>query len=363
MEDLVMRPEFWRGRKVFITGHTGFKGSWLSLWLQQLGAELTGYALKPPTSPSLFEKAQIAKGMQSIEADILDLKALCLAMQAAAPEIVFHLAAQPLVRYSYQDPVTTYATNVMGTVHLLEAVRSTSSVRAVVNVTTDKCYDNREWIWGYRENDPLGGHDPYSSSKGCAELVSAAYRTSFFNSSDYIQHGVALATVRAGNVIGGGDWSPRLIPDCIAAFEKGQPVHIRYPQAIRPWQHVLEPLHGYLMLAEKLVEGRGAYAEAWNFGPQDEDAKPVAWIVAELAKRWGNGASWVPDSTAQSHEAQHLKLDSSKARWMLEWTPLLHLEEALAFVVSWAQAYALGQQDPYVLTLAQIQQYQERCRS
>lgn len=357
-----MNPVFWNGKRVFMTGHTGFKGSWMSLWLLSLGAELTGYALKPPTNPSLFEEARVADGMHSIEGDIRDLPHLKQAMQDAKPEIVMHMAAQSLVRFSYQNPVETYATNVMGTVHMLEAVRATPSVRAVVNITTDKCYENHEWVWGYREVDPMGGYDPYSNSKGCAELVSAAYRSSFFNPSDYLKHEVALATVRAGNVIGGGDWAQdRLIPDIVAAFEQGKPVHIRNPHSIRPWQHVLEPLRGYLMLAEKLVEDGPAYAEAWNFGPNDEDAKPVGWIVEQMAARWGNGAHWEVDAGEHPHEAGYLKLDISKARSRLHWSPILRLDEALSLIVDWAQQRKTGA-DARGLTQGQIKSYQQTTR-
>ena len=272
--------DFWRGRRVFLTGHTGFKGGWLALWLQRLGADVTGYALDPPTTPSLFAVARVGAGMRSIINDIRDAETLAQAMREAQPEIVIHMAAQPLVRYSYQAPVETYATNVMGTVHLLEAVRQTDSVRAVVNVTSDKCYENREWVWGYRENEPMGGYDPYSNSKGCAELVTAAYRNSYFNPAQYSQHGVALASARAGNVIGGGDWAEdRLIPDILRAIAAGEAVNIRSPHAIRPWQHVLEPLSGYLLLAQRLIEDGPAHAEGWNFGPSEEDARPVQWIV------------------------------------------------------------------------------------
>lgn len=342
-----------------MTGHTGFKGSWMSLWLQSLGAEVTGYALKPPTNPNLFEEARVADGMHSIEGDIRDLSHLKQAMQDAKPEIVIHMAAQSLVRFSYHNPVETYATNVMGTVHMLEAVRATPSVRAVVNITTDKCYENHEWVWGYREIDPMGGYDPYSNSKGCAELVSAAYRSSFFNSSDYLKHRVALATVRAGNVIGGGDWAQdRLIPDIVAAFEQGKPVHIRNPHSIRPWQHVLEPLRGYLMLAEKLVDDGPDYAEAWNFGPNDEDAKPVGWVVEQMATRWGNGAHWEVDAGEHSHEASYLKLDISKARSRLHWSPILRLEVALSLIVDWAQQRKTGA-DARGLTQDQIKSYQQ----
>ena len=353
-----MTPGFWRGKRVFLTGHTGFKGSWMSLWLQSLGAELTGYALPPPTQPSLFDEARVADGMHSIVGDIRDMAALQQAMQLVKPEIVIHMAAQPLVRYSYQNPVETYATNVMGTVHLLEAVRTTYGVKAVVNITTDKCYENREWVWGYRENEPMGGYDPYSNSKGCAELVSAAYRSSFFNANTYAQHGVAVATVRAGNVIGGGDWAQdRLIPDILAAFEQGKLVDIRNPHAVRPWQHVLEPLRGYLTLAECLHEHGPDYAEGWNFGPNDEDAKPVGWIVEKMASLWGNGANWKIDTGVHPHEAAYLKLDISKARSRLDWHPALRLDDALKFIIEWARQRQAAA-DIRTLTLAQITAYQ-----
>lgn len=355
-----MNPGFWRGRKVFLTGHTGFKGSWLSLWLQQLGAEVTGYALAAPTDPSLFEAAQVARGMQSLLGDVRDLAQLSAALRDAAPEIVIHMAAQPLVRESYADPVGTYSTNVMGTVHVLEAVRGAPSVRAVVNVTTDKCYENREWVWGYRENEPMGGFDPYSSSKGCSELVTSAYRNSFFPPARYDQHRVAVATARAGNVIGGGDWAKdRLIPDIVAAFAKGEPVVIRNPGATRPWQHVLEPLRGYLTLAERLYERGGAFAEAWNFGPHGDDAQPVEWITRELAGLWGPDARWTLSSGEHPHEAGYLKLDISKAAAHLHWTPALRIRQALGLVVDWARGWqAAG--DVRALTLQQISDYQSQ---
>ncbi|NEV76922.1 CDP-glucose 4,6-dehydratase [Rhodopseudomonas sp. BR0C11] len=353
-----MTPEFWRGKRVFLTGHTGFKGSWLSLWLQSMGAELTGYALQPPTTPSLFEQARVGDGMTSITADIADLEQLVRVMRQARPEIVIHMAAQSLVRYSYDHPVETYLTNVMGTVHLLDAVRQTAGVKAVVNVTSDKCYDNREWVWGYREVDAMGGYDPYSNSKGCSELVSSSYRQSFFNPRDYAVHGVALATARAGNVIGGGDWArDRLVPDIVAAFGKGQPVHIRNPHAIRPWQHVLEPLSGYLELAERVFNDGPACAEAWNFGPSDDDARPVAWIVEQMAGLWGEGAGWRVDDGVHPHEAGYLKLDVSKARSRLNWHPMLPLGEALKLVVDWAKRREAGA-DARELTLEQIMSYQ-----
>lgn len=358
LEDMVMPPDFWRGKRVFLTGHTGFKGGWMSLWLQSLGAEVTGYALDPPTVPSLFDVANVARGMTSVIGDIRDLPGLLQAMRDAKPDIVMHMAAQPLVRYSYQNPVETYATNVMGTVHLLEAVRHATSVKAVVNITSDKCYENREWVWGYREDEPMGGYDPYSNSKGCAELVSAAYRSSFFNASSYEQHGVAIATVRAGNVIGGGDWAEsRLIPDILAAFEAGNPARIRNPHAIRPWQHVMEPLRGYLILAERLYQQGPGYAESWNFGPVDEDAKPVIWIVEQLAALWGVGASWRDDEVEHPHEATYLKLDISKARSRLDWHPALNLKQALQLVVDWSQARQAGA-DMRHHTLMQIRSYQ-----
>ena len=353
-----MTPGFWRGKRVFMAGHTGFKGSWMSLWLQSLGAELTGYALKPPTTPSLFEQARVAEGMRSIEGDIREPDALTSAMQAARPEIVIHMAAQSLVRYSYANPVETYATNVMGTLHLLESVRATPGVKAVVIVTTDKCYENREWVWGYRENDPMGGYDPYSNSKACAELVSAAYRSSFFNARDYARHGVAVASVRAGNVIGGGDWAQdRLIPDILTAFEQGKSVLIRHPDAVRPWQHVLEPLRGYLQLAEKLVQQGPAYAEGWNFGPNGEDARPVRWIVEQMASRWGADARWHLEQGEQPHEAGYLKLDISKARQMLGWHPRLKLNDSLNMIVDWARQRGTGS-DVRSLTEQQIATYQ-----
>ena len=353
-----MNPDFWDGKRVFLTGHTGFKGSWMSLWLQSLGAELTGFALSPPTNPSLFDEARVGEGMTSVIGDIRDLPVLQKAMQVARPEIVIHMAAQPLVRYSYRNPVETYATNVMGTVHLLEAVRQTPGVKAVVNITTDKCYENREWVWGYRENEPMGGFDPYSNSKGCAELVSAAYRSSFFNADSYAQHGVATATVRAGNVIGGGDWAQdRLIPDILAAFEAIQPAHIRNPHAIRPWQHVLEPLRGYLTLAEQLFEHGPSFAEGWNFGPNDEDAKPVGWIVEQMAKLWGHDARWQIDTGEHPHEANYLKLDISKARSRLHWQPALRLNDALKLIIDWSKQRQVGV-DMRAFTLAQLQGYQ-----
>lgn len=358
MEGLVVNAEFWRDKSVFITGHTGFKGSWLSLWLQRLGADVTGYALDPPTTPSLFAVARIGDDMRSIVADIRDCDRVAKAVRDAKPDIVIHMAAQSLVRASYTMPVETYATNVMGTVHLLEAVRRCDAVRAVVNVTSDKCYENREWVWGYRENEPMGGYDPYSSSKGCAELVTAAYRASYFNPERYAEHGTAVATARAGNVIGGGDWaSDRLVPDVMRAVASGNAVVIRRPDAIRPWQHVLEPLGGYLTLAERLYSGGPTYSGGWNFGPDDADAKPVRWIAEHLTRSWGNGASWVIDSGPQPHEATFLKLDCAKAKAILAWQPRWALPAALDSIVEWQRAF-LKNSDMKSTTLAQIARYE-----
>ena len=354
-----MIPSFWKGKRVLLTGHTGSKGSWWSLWLQSMGAQVVGYALAPPTNPSLFEVAEVGKGMTSVIGDIRDLAQMKKVFAEHQPEVVIHMAAQPLVRYSYIDPVETYSTNVMGTVNLLEAVRNTASVKAVVNVTTDKCYENREWAWGYRENEAMGGYDPYSSSKGCAELVTAAYRNSYFHPDKYQTHGVAIASGRAGNVIGGGDWAEdRLIPDIMRAITDGKPVLIRNPHATRPWQHVLEPLSGYLILAQKLYEDGASYAEGWNFGPNDEDAKPVQWIVEKLTQTWGEGASWILDGGDHPHEAHYLKLDCSKAKARLDWHPHWHLEETLEAIIEWQRAYRDGK-NMQALTLRQISAYSD----
>jgi CDP-glucose 4,6-dehydratase len=352
--------DFWSGRRVFLTGHTGFKGSWLCLWLHRLGARISGYALAPPTQPNLFELARIAELLHRHQlADVRDGAALAAAMAAAQPEIVIHLAAQPLVRTSYEDPLATYATNVMGSVHLFEAVRSCPSVRGVINVTTDKCYENREWLRGYRENDALGGDDPYSSSKGCSELVTAAYRQSFFNPREYERHQVAVASARAGNVIGGGDWAvDRLVPDILRALSAGEPVRIRHPHAVRPWQHVLEPLCGYLSLARRLHEEGPAFAEAWNFGPAEGDTRPVEWIVQQLSASWGKGAGYTLDSGVHPHEAGYLKLDCSKARQRLGWVPRWNLPVALAATLAWNQGHGAGC-DLRQLSLEQIAAYEE----
>jgi len=343
---------FWRGKRILVTGHTGFKGGWLCLWLQRMGAEVQGLALDPPTETNLFTEARVAEGMASTIGDIRELSTVEACVAAFRPEIVIHMAAQPLVRLSYEQPVETYATNVMGTVHVLEAVRRSPGARVVVSVTTDKCYENREWAWGYREDEPMGGHDPYSNSKGCAELVTSAYRRSYFR-----QAGVALASARAGNVIGGGDWaSDRLVPDILRAFERGEAVVIRNPNSTRPWQHVLEPLSGYLTLAQQLWSRGAEFAEGWNFGPHDEDARPVHWIVERLVERWGEGARWQLDGGTHPHEAHYLKLDISKARARLGWQPRWRLGEALDRIVAWHQAWRAGA-DVRALCLEQIDQY------
>lgn len=349
-----MNLEFWRGRRVFLTGHTGFKGSWLSLWLQHMGADVVGYALESPSTPSLFDVAMVADGMTSLRGDIRNLDDLSGALKQCQPEIVIHMAAQSLVRLSYREPVETYATNVMGSVHLLEAVRHCPSVQAVVMVTSDKCYENREWPWGYREGEAMGGYDPYSNSKGCSELVTSAYRQSFFGANG---HSARVASARAGNVIGGGDWAlDRLIPDMIRATEQGQPVCVRNPEAIRPWQHVLEPLSGYLTLAEQLYKGSPDACDGWNFGPRDDDAKPVRWIAERFTRLWGDGASWVHEKGNHPHEAHYLKLDCSKARTALNWTPRWSLEQALSHIVSWHRAHQQGT-DMRSITLNQIDSY------
>ena len=354
-----VNPIFWNGKRVFLTGHTGFKGGWLSLWLASMGAKVTGYALVPNTTPNFFEAAKVAGDLeQSHIADIRDLEKLQQALANAKPEIVIHMAAQPLVRYSYANPVETYATNVMGTVHVLESIRSLDCVRAAIMVTTDKCYENKEWVWGYREDEPMGGHDPYSNSKGCAELVTSAYRQSYFAPERYAQHQVAIASARAGNVIGGGDWSEdRLIPDAIKAFEAKEVLMIRNPLATRPWQHVLEPLSGYLVLAQALYQEGANFNGGWNFGPRDDDARSVQEVIKLLINNWGSSASWMQDPSEQPHEAHSLKLDCSKARQFLSWTPRWNLEQAIENITQWQKAYQL-QGNMRAMSLKQITAYQ-----
>ena len=340
--------DFWRGKRVLITGHTGFKGAWLSLWLGQLGADVAGYSLPPPSEPSLFQAAALAQRMRSITADVRDLAAVRSAFQTVRPEVVLHLAAQALVRPSYDDPVATFDTNVMGTVNVLEAARQQPETRSVVVVTSDKCYENREWPWGYRENEAMGGHDPYSSSKGCAELVTAAYRSSFAKGP------LGIASARAGNVIGGGDWAKdRIIPDFVRAVTQGQALRVRNPGAVRPWQHVLEPLAGYLLLAQRLYDEPKRFAEGWNFGPADTDARPVSWVVDRFAHNWGQGVTWQADPGTHPHEANYLKLDCSKARNLLAWRPRLTLDQALAWVTDWYRGFS-GGSSALQLCLSQI---------
>jgi CDP-glucose 4,6-dehydratase len=351
-------PSFWKGRRVFVTGHTGFMGSWLCLWLNKLGAAVSGYALSPPTEPSLYDALILHERMNSVIADIRDHDCLCDAMKDFAPDLVFHLAAQPLVGVAYRDPVETFDTNVMGTVNVLEAIRTTPSVKGALIVTTDKVYENQEWAWGYRETDPLGGHEPYGVSKACAELAVSAFRQSYFNDD----RDLGIATIRAGNIIGGGDWAEnRLIPDAVRAFSAGKPLSIRNPDATRPWQHVLDPLRGYLMLAEQLTEAPGQWSGPWNFGPSEEDSLPVAKIATELARLWGNGAEWrrpVEDASTASvapsaKESQQLILSSSQAMKKLNWHPVWRLQRALSASVEWYKAH-VAHQDLYGLSMQQI---------
>jgi CDP-glucose 4,6-dehydratase len=349
---------YWKGRRVLVTGHTGFKGSWLSLWLQALGADVTGFALEPPTQPSLFEQARVEQTLRSIRGDLRDFPALSDAVAQCRPEVVLHMGAQSVVRRGYDDPVGTYASNVMGTVHLLEVVRQRKQPCVVVVVTSDKCYANQEWVWGYRENEAMGGKDPYSNSKGCAELVTTAYRESYFPPATVDRHGVAIASARAGNAIGGGDWtSDQLIPDLMRSFLGGQPCEIRNPTAVRPWQFVLEPLRGYLRLAEQLAAEPSRFASGWNFGPADSDAQPVSWIADELTRSWGHGASWSYDRAHHPSEAHLLKLDISKSRAGLGWSPAVPLKLALEWIVEWYRAFADGG-DLQRLTRTQIERYE-----
>jgi len=334
----MVKQSFWKNKRVFLTGHTGFKGSWLSLWLQDMDAIVKGYALAPITMPSLFEVAKVGETIESEIGDIRNLEQLQISMQVFNPDILIHMAAQPLVRLSYREPIKTYDVNVLGTVKVLEAARQCNNLKAIVSVTTDKCYENKEWAWGYRENEPMGGYDPYSSSKGCAELVTSAYRRSFMQDL-----GIGLASARAGNVIGGGDWSDdRLIPDILKAFEQDDDVVIRNPKSIRPWQHVLEPLSGYLVLAQRLYEEPTQYAEGWNFGPHDADAKPVDWILDRMVAKWNGAAGWELNDDGHPHEAGHLKLDISKAKSSLKWQPTWHLEQTLEKIIDWHEAWLKG---------------------
>jgi CDP-glucose 4,6-dehydratase len=347
---------FWKNKRVYLTGHTGFKGSWLSLWLQEMGAVVKGYSLAPYTQHNLFEVAKVADNMQSEIGDIRNLEAITQSMIAFDPEILIHMAAQPLVRLSYSAPVETYATNVMGTIHVLEAARQCRNLKSIVAITTDKCYENKEWPWGYRENESMGGHDPYSSSKGCCELLISSYRNSFFNTPD----SPSLASVRAGNVIGGGDWSDdRLIPDILKAFEKSEAVIVRNPLSTRPWQHVLEPLSGYLVLAEALYTQGGQFAEGWNFGPKDEDCQSVEKILNTMIKTWGEGAAWQLDANNNPHEAGFLKLDCSKAAQQLKWLPQWNLEFTLNLIVQWHKAW-LNDEDMKKQCLKEIDLYNNK---
>ena len=350
-------PSFWNSKRVLLTGHTGFKGSWMSIWLKQMGADLTGFSLEPPTNPSLFVDARVADGMRSIIGDVRDLDHLLRVFADVKPEIVIHMAAQPLVRESYKIPVDTYAINVMGTVNVLEAIRQTGGVRSVVIVTTDKCYENREWVWGYREDEAMGGYDPYSNSKGCAELVVSSYRRSYFHPKTYADHGVAVASARAGNVIGGGDWAgDRLIPDIMRAVMANTPVYIRSPYATRPWQHVLEPVGGYLLLAQKLYTDGAAYAEGWNIGPRSEDARNVESVVRTICADWGDGASFEIDKNPQPHEAGYLKLDISKIENRIGWSPVWAFSSTIAKTVEWYKRYTQGE-DPAAICADQLASY------
>ena len=362
LEDMEINQSFWKGKRVLLTGHTGFKGGWLSIWLKELDAKVVGVSLPPEASPNMYNEAKVFESVSDdLMLDIRSLSNVENVFKKYEPEIVFHLAAQPLVRHSYQFPVETYETNVMGTLHVLEAIRNTESVRSAVMVTTDKCYENREWEWGYRENEPMGGHDPYSSSKGSAELLISSYRRSYFSAR---KENASIASVRAGNVIGGGDWSQdRLIPDIITSFQSGSELIIRNPKSTRPWQHVLEPLSGYLNLAEKLYLDGEEYASAWNFGPRDQDIKPVSWIVKSLSEKWSGGVKWSVSANNDEglHESNYLKLDCSKAKNRLGWEPSIDLSVALELTKDWYDAFKDGK-DMYQITVDQIKFYQKEIR-
>ncbi len=349
----------YREKTVLVTGHTGFKGTWLSMWLSAIGARVVGYSLEPNTKPSVFEATYPESRVIHIIGDVRDEKHLQDVFQTYNPEFVFHLAAQPLVRLSYKDPKTTYETNVMGLVNLLEVIRKTSSVRVIINVTSDKVYENKEWFWGYSENDPLGGYDPYSSSKGCSELITAAYRRSFFNPNKFSEHGVALSSVRAGNAIGGGDWcEDRIIPDSIRSLVNKEPIEVRNPQAIRPWQHVLEPLSGYLWLGALMYNNGADYASTWNFGPKAYQTMTVGELVEQAIKIWGEGSWFSPKKAfSQPHEANYLNLDCSKAYHMLKWHGLMDIEETVMLTINWYKSYYTAPDDAYNLCLGQIKNY------
>jgi len=354
---------FWKDKRVLITGNTGFKGSWLSIWLHMLGADVMGYSLTPPTQPSLFEIARLEKLYTTEIGDVRDFEHLKMMISDFSPEIIIHMAAQPIVRKSYSDPRETYEINVMGTVNLFEAIRSCNSVRAVINVTTDKVYKNREWVWGYRETDTLGGFDPYSASKACSEIITSSFRDSFFNPSKYDEHHVAVATARAGNVIGGGDWgADRLVPDFVRTVLSGGKVKIRNPQAVRPWQHVLEPLNGYMMLAQKLFEEGSAYAQAWNFGPNEESCKTVEYVIDKLCSLWGNVRYEIDIRGTPMHEANYLKLDCSKSKRYLGWEPVWNIDQALEKTIEWLKAYVDGS-DILKVCQSQILAYEEGIES
>jgi len=356
MESLVASADFWKGKKVFITGHTGFKGSWLSLWLQKLGVQVTGYSLQPPSTPSLFSIAEIDKELASIDGDILDYAHLLEAMQDSSPDIIIHMAAQSLVQYSYNHPIETFSTNIMGTINLLEAIRNTDSVRSAVVVTSDKCYENQEWMWGYRENERLGGKDPYSNSKACTELVTHSYIQSYFNNPDPARS-IACATARAGNVIGGGDWAKnRLLADIYRAVENKTSLEIRHPEAIRPWQHVMEPLNGYLLLAENLYRNGSTYSGAWNFGPESGDEKTVKWVIDKANQQLGNRINIEIDSNRLMPESSILKLDSTKSRSMLGWSSKWNIDMAISKTVLWLSKY-LDSENMKDVTCAQIDEY------